>query len=169
MYSGLKCQLSGDAPQSSWSSINDVNYSGGVCYYPNPDIHYNLVPVTRIVFWQNRWDNGCYQDNATEIWTWSGVFGKISDGTTLPRSCDRELDFETIRMGPTSERGKALSGESDVFDGHNCDDGRGRRFTNTAVSRFDGTGCWQRHLLIFQAIVKSNGWSPTTAALLTQL
>ena len=42
--------------------------------------------------------------------------------------------------------GKALSGESDVFDGHNCDDGRGRRFTNTAVPRFDGTGCWQRHL-----------------------
>ena len=61
--------------------------------------------------------------------------------------------------------GKALSGESDVFDGHNCDDGRGRRFTNTAVPRFDGTDCWQRHLLIFQAIVKSNGWSPTTAAL----
>ena len=58
--------------------------------------------------------------------------------------------------------GKALSVESDVFDGH---DGRGRRFTNTAVPRFDGTGCWQRHLLIFQAIVKSNGWSPTTAAI----
>ena len=38
-------------------------------------------------------------------------------------------------------------------------------FTNTAVPRFDGTGCWQWHLLIFQAIVKSNGWSPTTAAL----
>ena len=61
--------------------------------------------------------------------------------------------------------GKALSGESDVFDGHNGDDRRGRRFTNTAVPRFDGMGCWQRHLLFFQAIVKSNGWSPTTAAL----
>ena len=61
--------------------------------------------------------------------------------------------------------GKALSGGSDVFDGHSCDDGRGRRFTNTAVPRFDGTGCWQRHILIFQTIVKSNGWSPTTAAL----
>ena len=24
VYSGLKCQLSGDAPQSSWSLINDV-------------------------------------------------------------------------------------------------------------------------------------------------
>ena len=56
--------------------------------------------------------------------------------------------------------GKALSGESDVFDDHNCDDGRGRRFTNTAVPRFDGTGCWQRNPLIFQAAVQS----PTTAA-----
>ena len=39
------------------------------------------------------------------------------------------------------------------------------RFTNTAVPRFDGTGCWQQHLLVFQAITKSNGWSPDTAAL----
>ena len=35
----------------------------------------------------------------------------------------------------------------------------GSRFTNTAVPRFDGRGCWQQHLLIVQAIVKSNGWS----------
>ena len=34
-----------------------------------------------------------------------------------------------------------------------------------AVSRFDGTGCWQQHLQIVQAIVKSNGWSEGTAAL----
>ena len=61
--------------------------------------------------------------------------------------------------------GKASYGESDVFDSNNCDDGRGCRFTNTAVPSFDGTGCWQQHLLIFQSIVKSNGWSPTTAAL----
>ena len=27
-YTGLKCQLSGDAPQNSWSSINDVHYCG---------------------------------------------------------------------------------------------------------------------------------------------
>ena len=39
------------------------------------------------------------------------------------------------------------------------------RITNTAVPRFDGTGCWQQHLLVFQAITKSNGWSPDTAAL----
>ena len=39
------------------------------------------------------------------------------------------------------------------------------RFTNTAVPRFDGTGCWQQHMLVFQAITKSNGWSPDTAAL----
>ena len=61
--------------------------------------------------------------------------------------------------------GQALSGRPDVESGHSCDDGRGRRFTNTAVPRFDGTGCWQQHLLIFQAILRSNGWSPMTAAL----
>ena len=41
----------------------------------------------------------------------------------------------------------------------------GGRFTNTAVPRFDGGGCWQQHLQIVQAIVKSNGWSEGTAAL----
>ena len=38
-------------------------------------------------------------------------------------------------------------------------------FTNTAVPRFDGGGCWQQHLQIVQAIVKSNGWLVGTAAL----
>ena len=50
MYSGLKCKLSGDAPQGSWSSINDVNYSGCVLLLSNSYICYNFVPVTRIVF-----------------------------------------------------------------------------------------------------------------------
>ena len=45
------------------------------------------------------------------------------------------------------------------------DGGGPHRFTNTAVPRFDGTGCWQHHLLVFQAITKSNWWSPDTAAL----
>ena len=45
-------------------------------------------------------------------------------------------------------------------------DGSGPRiFTNTAVPRFDGTRCWEQHLLVFQAIAKSNGWSPETAGL----
>ena len=39
------------------------------------------------------------------------------------------------------------------------------KFTNTAAPRFDGTGCWQQHLLVFRAIMKSNGWSPDTAHL----
>ena len=39
------------------------------------------------------------------------------------------------------------------------------RFTNTAVPRFDGSGCWIQHLQIFRAIVKSNGWTDGTAAL----
>ena len=35
-----------------------------------------------------------------------------------------------------------------------------------AVPRFNGHSCWQQHLQIFQAIVKSNGWTDGTAALL---
>ena len=45
------------------------------------------------------------------------------------------------------------------------DGSKPQRFINTAVPRFDGTGCWQQHLLVFQAIMKLNGWSPDTAAL----
>ena len=41
----------------------------------------------------------------------------------------------------------------------------GGRFTNTAVPRFDDGSCWQQHLQIFQAIVKSNGWMDGTVAL----
>ena len=41
----------------------------------------------------------------------------------------------------------------------------GGRFTNTAVPRFDGGGCWQQHLQIVQAIVKLNGWTDGTTAL----
>ena len=39
------------------------------------------------------------------------------------------------------------------------------RFTNTAVPRFDGSGCWIQHLHIFRVIMKSNGWTDGTAAL----
>ena len=45
------------------------------------------------------------------------------------------------------------------------DAGGPRRFTNTAVPRFDGASCWQQHILVFQAIMKSNGWSTKTAAI----
>ena len=45
------------------------------------------------------------------------------------------------------------------------DVGGPHKFTNTAAPRFDGTGCWQQHLLVFRAIMKSNGWSPDTASL----
>ena len=34
-----------------------------------------------------------------------------------------------------------------------------------AVPRFDGDGCWQQHLQMFNAIAKSNGWTDETAAL----
>ena len=42
--------------------------------------------------------------------------------------------------------------------------GTGGRFTNMAVPKFDGNGCWQQHLQIFNAIAKSNGWVDETAA-----
>ena len=38
-------------------------------------------------------------------------------------------------------------------------------FTNTAVPKFDGDGCWQQHLQFFNAIAKSNGWADETVAL----
>ena len=51
-----------------------------------------------------------------------------------------------------------------VSDGKDVTKERGR-FTNMAVPRFDGAGCWQQHLQIIQAVVKSNGWSERTVAL----
>ena len=45
------------------------------------------------------------------------------------------------------------------------DGGGPHRSTNTAVLRFDGTGCWQQHLLVFRAIMKSSGWSPDKGGL----
>ena len=40
----------------------------------------------------------------------------------------------------------------------------GGRFTNPAISKFDGDGCWQQHLQIFNAIVKT-GWADEAAAI----
>ena len=57
-------------------------------------------------------------------------------------------------------RGKGTRG----LDGKNIIKEQGR-FTNTAVPRFNGGGCWQQHLQISQAIVKSNGWMDGMAVL----
>ena len=59
----------------------------------------------------------------------------------------------------------ALTGPRRFGRACGLDVGGPHRFTNTAAPRFDGTGCWQQHLLVFRAIMKSNGWSATTAAL----
>ena len=61
--------------------------------------------------------------------------------------------------------GQDLSEMPDSGVSHTHDNRTGSCFTNTAVPRFDGRGCWKPHLLIVQAIVKSNGWSEATAAL----
>ena len=61
-------------------------------------------------------------------------------------------------------------GKSDKATGTRVSGGKniiktGGRFTDTAVPRFDGGGCWQQHLQIVQGIVKSNGWTDGMAAL----
>ena len=38
-------------------------------------------------------------------------------------------------------------------------------FTKTAVTKFDGTVCWQQHQQVFNDIAKSNRWDEETAAL----
>ena len=92
----------------------------------------------------------------------------------LKKISDRRINPELVAGGRTSQMsgwirprrfGQALSNGPDVGGGHTWDNRRERRFTNTAVPRFDGTGCWQQHILIFRAIMRSNGWSPMTAAL----
>ena len=125
------------------------------------------MPVTRIAFWRNGqgllydgamdfgWNSRLYQDNATGIQTLSGVFGLVvGDRTQRKTGWARSRGVE-----------QALSDMLDMDIEHSEDNGRGRRFTNTADPRFYGTGSWQQHILIFQAIVKSSGWSPVTAAL----
>ena len=52
-----------------------------------------------------------------------------------------------------------------VFHGVTKVGGGGGGVKNMAVPRFNGDSCWQQHLQIFQAIVKSNGWTDETAAL----
>ena len=98
------------------------------------------------------------------------VFRIFSDSTTRPRSFGRGEGGGVglkRKTGWARPRGveQTLSDMPDVDIEHSEDNGRGHPFTNTAVPRFDGTGCWQQHILIFQAIVKSNGWSPVTVAL----
>ena len=62
-----------------------------------------------------------------------------------------------MKKGGRATRTKGPDGENVIkVEGH---------FTNTAVCRFDGGGCWQQHIHIFQAIMNSKGWTDRTAAL----
>ena len=61
--------------------------------------------------------------------------------------------------------GKSDSAVPEMLGQPGQDGSRPRIFTNTASPRFDGTRCWEQHLLVFQAIAKSNGWSSGTTAL----
>ena len=90
-------------------------------------------------------------DKETETWKWES-------------SMKRKKKSLVEDSGPTDlDRGRTM-GKSDLAVSR-PNESRTRVFTNTAVPRFDGTRCWEQHLLVFQAIVKSNGWSSDTAAL----
>ena len=102
------------------------------------------MPVTRIAFGRNgRGDDEeqiFFSDRQLNPMFVQGVRTFMNSASTSPRRF-----------------GRAWPDGPDVGGPH--------RFTNTAAPRFDGTGCWQQHLLVFWAIMKSNRWSPDTAAL----
>ena len=93
-------------------------------------------------------------------------------GPPVPEAGGRNSEFSRNRLGvgvrrewstPSSgkKRGQPTGARSPDT---NTIRTRGR-FTNTAVPKFDGDGCWQQHLQIFNAIAKSNGWADETATL----
>ena len=66
----------------------------------------------------------------------------------------------TLRPGWIRPRkfGRAMSDGPDVGGGHSCDD----VLLTQSFPISMGRGCCQQHILIFQAIVRSNGWSLVT-------
>ena len=116
-------------------------------------------------------------------------YSEYSEQNFTQRESEYNKDTETRKWEPSKSRkkkslvkennpmylkGVRTIGKSDSAVpqtlGQPCQDGpdgsRPRIFTNTAaVPRFDGTRCWEQHLLVFQAIAKLNGWSSDTAAL----
>ena len=135
---------------------------------PNP-LH--LMPVTRIK------DSGGLR--AGEMYGEETAERQYPKKKITQRESDYNKETETRKWESSMKRKK----KSLVEDCGPTDLGRGRTmgkvdlaislpngsrtriFTNTAVPRFDGTRCWEQHLLVFLAIVKSNGWSSDTAAL----
>ena len=107
------------------------------------------------------WDGGFHQDTmlreSRHCLEYSDIFptGRLDPGHLIGGRTQRK----TGRAQPN------LSDMPNSGIGHSHDSRTGSRFTNTAVPRFDGRGCWQQHLLIVQAIVQSNGWSAAMAAL----
>ena len=99
----------------------------------------------------------------------SGSGPKCSENLTARRiNSDPATGSRTLRKpGWIRPRrfGRAMSDGPELGGGHSFDDGRGRRFTNTAIPKFEGTGCRQQHILIVKAIVRLNGLSLMMAAL----
>ena len=93
-------------------------------------------------------------------------------GTPVPETGGRNSEFSRSRLGvgvrrgwstPSSgkKRGRPTGARSPDASTIRTEG----RSTNTVVPKFDGDGCWQQHLQIFNAIAKSNGWEDETAAL----
>ena len=84
----------------------------------------------------------------------------------------RDSEFSRSRLGVGVRRGwstpqseKKRYQPTGVRGSGTCTVGTGGRFTNAVVLKFDGNGCWQQHLQIFNSIAKSNGWVDETVAL----
>ena len=97
-------------------------------------------------------------------------YDKETETRKWESSMKRKKKFLVEDSGPIDLERVRTMGKSDLavsqMLGQPVQNGsRPRIFINTAVPRFDGTRCWEQHLLVFQAIAKSNGWSTDTAAL----
>ena len=93
-------------------------------------------------------------------------------GPPVPEAGGRNSEFSRSRLGvgvrwgwSTPSSGKKRGRPTGARSPGASTIRTGGRFTNTVVPKFDGDGCWQQHLQIFNAIAKSNGWADETVAL----
>ena len=137
----LKCQLSGGTLQGPGNPINPIKRHLCCVIDQKPHIRYNWCPWPGLKNWQN------------------GQGFRVDQFLRWARS--RSENWRNEQRGSDMKKNRSAGMRSWWQKWHQGEE----PFTNTAVPRFDGGGCWQQHLLIVQAIVKSNGWSEGTAAL----
>ena len=98
-----------------------------------------------------------HNDKETETRKWESSMNKKKKSLVE--------DNNPIYLEGVRTMGKSDSAVLQMLGQHGQNGSRPRIFTNTAVPRFDGKRCWEQHLVVFQAIAKSNGWSSDAAAL----